>query len=67
MHPHLLFLLCVGFAVATAAAQELSARNGERPEEIPLQIEGKTLSLAIDTQKLPKAGPTSFFEIIEVQ
>ncbi len=41
--------------------------NGERAEEIPIQIEDKTLSLAIDTHQLSKAGPTPFFEIVEVE
>ncbi|PAW78658.1 MAG: hypothetical protein B9S32_06980 [Verrucomicrobia bacterium Tous-C9LFEB] len=38
--------------------------NGERADEVPATISGNTIALAIDTEKLPKAGPTPFFELV---
>ncbi|PAW77017.1 MAG: hypothetical protein B9S32_13010 [Verrucomicrobia bacterium Tous-C9LFEB] len=46
---------------ATAYALKL---NGERGDEVPVKIAGNTLALSVDTEKLPKAGPTPFFEIV---
>lgn len=38
--------------------------NGERADEVPATIAGNTITLALDTEKLPKAGPTPFFELV---
>lgn len=38
--------------------------DGERADEIPVVRDGDTLSLLIDTDRLPVAGPTPFFELV---
>jgi len=38
--------------------------NGERAEEVPVEVDGSNWIIVIDTARLTQAGPTPFFELM---